>query len=400
MSPNDCALQLTGQLKQIPLSLRSQLADRHSHYEISPSRCGNIPSARARIHISSRSDRPEFTCSRRNRPAAASGTPIAFLTSGRCRASPDLNYMIGFKHILCPTDLTPESDAALRYAVALAGAYEAKLTVCHCAEEPSPVDETARGKFGKRVESCVRRWTGVGHCPPADFEGIAIEGNPGEAIVKTAAERRVDLIVMRSRRRPVAAALIGSVTEAVCRTAPCPVLVTHPDEREWAGLTSCDIDLRKILVAQDFSSESELALQLAISLAQEYQTELHLLHVLPVAHAPVAADLPPGVEFDFHRAARALQRSIPDEAYLWCKVVQAVKCGQPYREILSYAEENEIDLICMGVHGAGFAMRALFGSNTDRVLRQAPCPALIARPLKPASANNGWKEDSSRERAA
>jgi len=308
--------------------------------------------------------------------------------------------MIGFKHILCPTDLTPESDAALRYAVALAGAYEAKLTVCYCAEASSPADETSHEKFGKRVESCVRRWTGVGHCPPADFEGIVIEGNPSEAISKTAAERHVDLIVMRSRRRPLAAALLGSVTEAVCRTAPCPVLVTHPDEREWAGLTSCEIDLRKILVAQDFSIESELAMQLAISLAQEYQTELHLLHVLPVVLAPVAADLPPGVESDFHLAAQALQRSIPDEAYLWCKVVQTVNCGQPYREILSYAEENEIDLICMGVHGAGFSMRALFGSNTDRVLRQAPCPTLIARPLKPASTNNGWKDDSSRERTA
>jgi nucleotide-binding universal stress UspA family protein len=293
--------------------------------------------------------------------------------------------MIGFKHILCPTDLTPESDAALRYAVALAAAY---------------VDETSRVKFRKRVDSCVRQWTGVGHCPPADFEGIVIEGHPGEAIVKTAAERRVDLIVMRSRRRPIAAALLGSVTEAVCRTAPCPVLVTHPDEREWAGLTSREIDLRKILVAQDFSIESELALQLAISLAQEYQTELHLLHVLPAALAPVGADLTPGADSDFHRAALALQRSIPDEAYLWCKVVQAVKCGQPYREILSYAEENEIDLICMGVHGAGFAMRALFGSNTDRVLRQTPCPALIARPLKPAFINNGRKNDLLRKQTA
>ena len=70
------------------------------------------------------------------------------------------------------------------------------------------------------------------------------------------------------------------------------------------------------------------------------------------------------------------------------------------RDLLSYAEENEIDLICMGVHGAGFAMRALFGSNTDRVLRQAPCPALIARPLKPAFTNNGWKNDLPRERTA
>jgi nucleotide-binding universal stress UspA family protein len=308
--------------------------------------------------------------------------------------------MTVFKHILCPTNLTPESDAALSYAVALAAAYEAKLTVCHCAEATAPVDGTMREKFRERVESCVRRWTGVGHCPPADYEGIVIEGNPCEAIVKTAAERRVDLIVMRSRRRPVAAALLGSVTEAVCRMAPCPVLVTHPDEREWAGLTSCDIDLRKILVAQDFSIESELALQLAISLAQEYQTELHMLHVLPISLAPVAADLPPGVESDFHRAAQTLQRSIPDEVYLWCKVVQAVKCGQPYREILSYAEENEIDLICMGVHGAGFAMRALFGSNTDRVLRQSPCPALIARPLKPAYLNNMWKNNLPRERTA
>jgi nucleotide-binding universal stress UspA family protein len=331
--------------------------------------------------------------------------PLLFRQSGGVGAAADLSCMIGFKHIFCPTDLTPESDAALRYAVALAARYGAKLTVCHCAEAPSPVDRTMREKFRKRVEACVRQWTGVGHCPPADLEGIVIEGHPGEAIVKTAAERRVDLIVMRSRRRPIAAALLGSVAETVCRTAPCPVLVTHSGESEWVGLTSCEIDLRRILVAQDFSIESELALQLAISLAQEYQTELHLLHVLPASLAPVAAAPHPphpmhlmhlGMEFDFHRAAQALKRSIPDEVYLWCKVVQAVNCGQPYREILSYAEENDIDLICMGVHGAGFAMRALFGSNTDRVLRQAPCPTLIARPLKPASINNsadGRKND-------
>jgi nucleotide-binding universal stress UspA family protein len=151
-------------------------------------------------------------------------------------------------------------------------------------------------------------------------------------------------------------------------------------------LTSCEIDLQKVLVASDFSIDSELALQFALSFAQEYQTELHLLHVLPVALAPVVANLPPEVESEFQRAARLLQQSVPDEARLWCKVLQAVKTGQPYREILSYAEENRIDLICMGVHGAGFAMRALFGSNTDRVLRQAPCPVLIARPLRPATA--------------
>ena len=77
--------------------------------------------------------------------------------------------------------------------------------------------------------------------------------------------------------------------------------------------------------------------------------------------------------------------AVPSEAHLWCKIKHAVSEGHPYREVLNYAENNAIDLICIGAHGAGFGMRALFGSNVDRVLRQAPCPVLVARPLKPSS---------------
>ncbi|HZS10493.1 MAG TPA: universal stress protein [Blastocatellia bacterium] len=292
--------------------------------------------------------------------------------------------MTTIERILCPTDLSPESDAALRYAVALARTYEAKLFVCYCHDPSSFVDVAARDHFRERFEAAIRPYTGVTHCLP-DCEGLIVEGDPETVIPRVAAERRVDLIVMRSRRRPLAAALLGSTAEAVCRTAPCPVLVTHPDEHEWVGLTSCEVDLRKILVAHDFSIDSELALQYAISMAQEYQAELHLMHVLPAVPVPAGAMLSPRGEGDFNRAARMLDQSIPDEAHLWCRVTQAVKAGQPYREILAYAEEHQIDLICMGVHGAGFAMRALFGSNADRVLRQAPCPVLIARPLRPTN---------------
>ncbi|MGH9834276.1 MAG: universal stress protein [Blastocatellia bacterium] len=296
--------------------------------------------------------------------------------------------MITIKRILCPTDFSDESDAALRYAIALAGVYGAKLLVCHCVTTSTLVDDKAREEFDRQVEASVRRWTDAGYRPPSEYAGIIAQGEAGEGITKAAAEERADLIVMRSRRRPVAAALLGSTAEAICRTAPCPVLITHPDEREWVGLTTGEIDLQKILVATDFSIDSELALQLALTFAQEYQAELHMLHALPVALAPATLDLPLEVERDFQRAARLLKQSVPDEAYLWCNIFHAVKSGPPYREILSYAEENEIDLICLGARGAGFAMRALFGSNTDRVLRQAPCPVLIARPLRPAPINN------------
>jgi nucleotide-binding universal stress UspA family protein len=290
--------------------------------------------------------------------------------------------MIQIERILCPTDFSPEADLALRYAIAMAKTYEAKLFVTYCAKEF--VDPIERERLTGHFQTGIRAHTGVGQCPPAESDSIVVEGDPGEEISRLASVHRVNLIVLSSRRRPVAAALLGSTAEAVCRTAPCPVLVVHPNEREFVGATTGEIDLRRILVAHDFSNDSELALQYALLLAQENQSELHLLHVLPVTLAPAVMALPGSVEDDFQRAARLLHQSVPSEAHLWCGVKQAVRMGQPYREILDYAEENEIDLVCLGVHGAGFAMRALFGSNADRVLRQSPCPVLITRPLKPA----------------
>jgi nucleotide-binding universal stress UspA family protein len=162
----------------------------------------------------------------------------------------------------------------------------------------------------------------------------------------------------------------------------------HTDERDWVTGSDTRIELKRVLVAYDFSDYSELALNYALSLAQEYQSELHLLHVLPpfTLNESEISWYPLGREGTYHTSAHRLQKAVPPEAHLWCNIKHAVSEGQPYREILNYAEKNDIDLICLGAHGAGFGMRALFGSNVDRVLRQAPCPVLVTRPLKPASA--------------
>lgn len=53
----------------------------------------------------------------------------------------------------------------------------------------------------------------------------------------------------------------------------------------------------------------------------------------------------------------SLQKAVPAEVYLWCKVKHAVRWGKPYREILSYAKEHEIDLISMGAHGSASGCR-------------------------------------------
>jgi nucleotide-binding universal stress UspA family protein len=281
--------------------------------------------------------------------------------------------MINIKRILCPTDLSPHSGDAVRYALALSRAHEAELTLLHCTNDVDGEDKLAASVVD-HIDPSDSRWRLV--VVPTD--------HVDEAIMTQAQQRHSDLIVMRSRRRPHRAALLGSTAESVCRSAPCPVLVVHTDEREFVS-NAMSVELKRVLVAYDFSDYSELALKYGLSIAQEHQAELHLLHVLPPrsVNDPEIAWYSTKGESAYHTAAYRLQKVVPDEAHLWCGVRTVVSEGYPYREILNYAENNEIDLISVGAHGAGFGMRALFGSNVDRVLRQAPCPVLVARPLRP-----------------
>ncbi|HEX6182849.1 MAG TPA: universal stress protein [Pyrinomonadaceae bacterium] len=304
--------------------------------------------------------------------------------------------MVKIERILCPVDLTPESEEALRYAVALARVYEARLMLCHCGRRSSArvrdgEGETTARHFGSMFEDALARHLGMTDFARLNWEGFLLEGDdPGALITREAAERRADLIVMRSRRRPHAASLLGSTAETVCRTAPCSVLVTHPREREWVGASAGDFCLERVLVAHDFSDRSELGLQYGVLLARRFRAELHLLHVLrePERDAPELAWAPGTAQGLYHSSVRRLREAVSGEIPAAGKVRPVVSRGRPYEKILSYARENEMDLICMGSDGVDRGPRALFGSNVDRVIRQAPCPVLVARPFKPAAAQD------------
>jgi nucleotide-binding universal stress UspA family protein len=284
--------------------------------------------------------------------------------------------------ILCPLDLTGSCEEALGYAFALAAAYGARLIGYHCAKgshSHAAPTEAELAKLNTELGSTIRSRLSYGSAQ-VEWETLVSAGDPAEMIAREAATRRVDLIVMCSRRRPMRAALLGSTTEALCRIAPCPVLVTHPDAPENGAH-----GLRRILIAYDFSGDSELALANGLSLALEFNAELHLLHVL--SPQPGAAMLESGTLQSpevFGEIGLRLQRVLPREPQLGRDLKLAVREGPVYREVLSYADDRSVDLICMGASGSGYGMHALFGSNSDRVVRQARCPILIARPLKPA----------------
>ena len=300
------------------------------------------------------------------------------------------------ERIMCPVDMAHGAgqEKALRYAATLARTFSAKLYVCQSIENLEPlgtlIEESIAEDLRKLVGDVVNSLsTPVEAAVAPDWESFIVRSNdPSEMITREAAERRVDLIVMCSRRRPLRAALIGSTAERVCQSAPCPVLVMHPDQREWLNGQPGAMSLKRVLVAHDFSDHAEIALSYARLFGQKTRAELHLLHALPapIVREPEIAWTPSVTEGTYHKAARQLQRLVPAETKNWNNIKTAVRWGKPYQEVLSYAKEQEIDLICMGAHGAGFEMQALFGSNVDRVLRQASCPVLVGRPLKPSLA--------------
>ena len=125
------------------------------------------------------------------------------------------------ERILCPTDLTTESDEALRYAIALAGAYKAKLILLYCREPGSVVEWANSSQAARLFELSLFTYMDANEFKALDWEAVVTQGDDkGLAITTEAARRNADLIVMRSRRRPRAAMLLGSTAETVSRTAP------------------------------------------------------------------------------------------------------------------------------------------------------------------------------------
>ena len=295
--------------------------------------------------------------------------------------------MMSIERILCPVNLPPESDEALRYALLLARAYNASLSLCHCTATPTLLTTVTTGNSDngvkKELEDSLRRYVGTKNSPQVPCDVVVVDGgrDVGEQIVRTARERLVDLIVMGSRR---VSALFGPNAEQVFRTASCPVLVIHPQDEQDA---KNHVGFRRILVAHDFSSGAELALSYALSIAQPFRAELHLLHVLPEPeeNEPAIARNEVVVTSAYHRALKRLEDSVPADVHEKRRVMTAVRWGKPYREVLGYAREHDVNLVCMGALGRDFGRQALFGSNVDRVLRQVSCPVLIANPLRPAN---------------
>ena len=151
------------------------------------------------------------------------------------------------KKILVPVDCSDCSRVAMEYALFLAERFDAEIEVLHVAEIPPHVGEEQMVVKPDTGEKQLLSELLMQEAVKADTEFLApfvrdatipierslLKGRPSKVIVEAAADRGADLIVMGTHGRSGFERLImGSVTERVMRSAPCPVVVVRQPDGE------------------------------------------------------------------------------------------------------------------------------------------------------------------------
>jgi nucleotide-binding universal stress UspA family protein len=282
-----------------------------------------------------------------------------------------------FENILFATDFSAAAAHAIPFVKKLARHFQSSLVALHVKPpvvnpmtQPTtwPVDVEAARVFDKEHrEELLDTFTGI------DTEVLIEEGDIQSQLEKAIQKYDTDLVIIGTRGRTgLAKILLGSVAEEIFRTVPCPVLTVGPRS------DAAKANIREILFATDFTSEAPAAAAYAVSLAQEFQARLTLLHVVP---EPKPGDLVSWSNVQ-ESSKNLLRKLVPADAEAWCKPEYFVERGEPGQRILDLANVRAVDLIILGAQsgkGVPGAATHLPIATAHKVVAHANCPVLTVR---------------------
>jgi nucleotide-binding universal stress UspA family protein len=279
---------------------------------------------------------------------------------------------MSLKNILITTDFSPASRTALPFALSFARMYGASLFEAHVVApearlqmltERLPVQDD-RSWHDSKEKLLAFTAPALGNAP---CKSLLLRGDLDDVIPKLIQENEIDLVVLGTHGL-VTKLVMGSDAEKIYRSATCPVLTVGPKIPRKAGDSWT---IRRILFPVDLGENSQHALHYALSLAEENESNVILLHSVPMVPWQRAS-----VE---KRTLQGLMSLIPPDARDRCTTEFLVRWEHPAEAILRTAEEHETDLIVMGVHKARAFSSHLPWPIASEVVSRAPCPVLTVR---------------------
>ena len=301
---------------------------------------------------------------------------------------------VAIKNILYATDFSEVSEAALPYVTALSLRYGSTIHVAHVLPDvtflrpgaPDPVVigsiyEDAHSAAQERIQHVAEQLRGYAH------HTYLRHGNVLDTIRELVEEQKIDLLVLGTHGRTgIGKLVMGSVAEQIFRDSKCPVLTVGPmapsmarmlEGRHDREVPPAQIKFRRILYATDFQPDAMHSASYAASLAQEFQAELTLLHVIQ-DYANSLYERPGPIE----STLRKLEQLVPDAEALRHRPQFLVEYGSPAELILKTARESEADLIVLGakpVSGRMSVATRFVASVAHKVVAGAACPVLTVR---------------------
>ncbi len=138
-----------------------------------------------------------------------------------------------------------------------------------------------------------------------------------------------------------------------------------------------------VLIPVDFSDVSDDVFGFGMLLAQRHDAALHLMHDIEIptetiTGATIVKDEMKQAHADSERRLSELERLADGKSVTLTRDI--LHSTDPKRSILTFAGENDIDLIVLGTHGRSKTVEKVLGSTAERVLRRSPCPTVTVRP--------------------
>jgi|SRR5579859_148311 len=288
----------------------------------------------------------------------------------------DYPAKIPLRNILYPTDFSRSSVAALPSARSLARAYGATLHALHVVvpdaltymtpeytREGFELQEREAAKQMRRLE---QRLTDIPHTV-----NVTRSKDVGTAVESFVKDLEIDLIVVGTHGRSgLKRLLAGSGAEQILRRSGVPVMIVGPAHER----TLSDGHFHRVVFPSDFTPQSLAAVPYAVSVAQENNAALTLLHVIKKEGREKRA---PRDGISIAEALHRLHDIVPPEIECHSHTETLVEHGEPADRILGTAKNQNADLIVLGVSGRGGLFAATHLANTaHRVIARSACPVL------------------------
>lgn len=203
---------------------------------------------------------------------------------------------------------------------------------------------------------------------------IRAAGEVAKDILQAASDHGADLIVIGSRGQNMIRGLfLGSVARDVIRLSTLPVRLEWIEatgkDGDAACARTCHAGMRRVLLATDFSQQSQSAEKAAIALTR-LGAHVDVIHVLVLDSGKIYARWP-------RMAQAALSYIVDDITAAGGKAEAHLMTGKPSEEIARTAVDRDADLIVVGRHGQGWVDSITTGSTAASLCEIARRPVLM-----------------------